>query len=712
MVLPLKVRTTLAIDLKSLIYEEVLRYLPGFGIPKDRPDLEAYINDAEELSTLRAGAESLINNQASNLDQITALERYVEGLIALARLTNLASIPFPWSNSLSVSTAIAQNRGIHYEIINVLYNLAALYTVKAEQYKNSQAADCFRKSAGILKYMEINTVPLLEETPPPELEKTTLQFLHDFMLSKAAALCAVEAVDNWKASMRYKELEERASGIPLLSKEWQSYFQEENRSLAARACLDVAFVLARSRKRDDQLLRKGALMKCLELNRHGGPAKEAEMLLKQPLGRRSKSSLIDLEEVTAFFPSTYFAMSDATLPAEIPFSVNASRLFSRSVPVAWVNAPVALRQKVHCAVRTQISEQLLKLNSSTLFALAECNIPLSLECSMRPTAVPESLGSLLNDIRASLDYTLPAQIPPNSMNEKHTAGYQHPLLILCKEKLNQCDSLFSLTPFSSEIEAQLFRLKLEEGQTMIHKLEAFMSNHSELTELLIRSSQTFDGVSYPEPLLAFLGITTEAANKQKHKSKPMLMTKMKDLYEALRAEIKERSRYQIALEDRLASTNFINPILGHCHNPTGPTINSSNEDIQKLFEDCLELFAKDFVYLQAEKDKAKKRIRRIRDLHNQCLTYSRHWSRSDTKIKAAHSLITAAASLLAFSSGLKSCLWCIEPLLELLKEKSSKNAFLVPEKSCMDVKKHLITTDPHSVNLAWRPGQHIDICIK
>lgn len=713
MVLPLKVRTTLPIDLRNLVSEEILRYLLGSRIPTGRPDLEVLIKDVEELSELRTRVVSILDRQSFDSSNIVELEKYVEGLTALSRLSTLASIPFPWSNSLSVSTALTQNRGIFYEILNILYNIAAMHTFLAGQMKSEAAAACFRKSAGILKYIETDVISQLEEAPPPELELLTIRFLQNIMLARAAALCAVDNVDVWAASSKYKELERQAGSLFFLNKEWNEYFGRENINLATRACLGLANSLARSRKRDDQLLRKGALMKCLDLCRNGALAEEAEKQLNEPLTRRSKSSLLDLEEVTAFIPAAYFAKSDATLTELVSFHVRSSQQFQNSLPFALVIAPFALRQKLCSIIRTRISGELFKLNTRILSALAKCNLPLSIECSMRPTAVPESLASLLTDIRVLVNHTLIPHTLPDSMEERPAGTFQHMLFNIGKEKLAQCDYLVQrIANCRSETEAQLFRSKVKEGQATFQKFEAILADQSELHTLLIRSSQTFDGVSYPEPLLTFLGISAEATHKQKQKSKPMLMTKMQDLFETLRAELEARSRYQIELESRLDSTDFTQLILAYCHDVVDKMDRISERDIQSVFKDYLKSFAKDFVYLRAQEVRVERQIRKIHDMHSQYLSFSRHLSRTDTKLKATQSLMTAAASLLALDSGLKIWLWAVEPLLELLKEKSSINASQASRDSVRDTSRDVLKTNSASLNLGWSPGHQVHICIR
>src|ERR1700761_1093183 len=90
-------------------------------------------------------------------------------------------------------------RSLYFELINVIYNLAALYSRIAlnshgadDVYK--MAANYFSLAAGTIKHLQTDVIPTLNVTPPSDMDPYCLQSLENLMLAQAQEFVWQKAV--------------------------------------------------------------------------------------------------------------------------------------------------------------------------------------------------------------------------------------------------------------------------------------------------------------------------------------------------------------------------------------------------------------------------------------------------------------------------------------------------------------------------------------
>ncbi|KKA25614.1 pH signal transduction protein PalA [Rasamsonia emersonii CBS 393.64] len=150
-----------------------------------RPDM--FADDLMVLDRLRTEA---VNVQEPHVSGISRLVTYAAQLKWLGgKFPVDVGVDFAW---YPASVLIHRGRNnLRFEIANILFNLAALYSQLAYSLNRTtsdglkQACNYFCQGAGVLAHLRKDIIPDLRSCPPEDMDEMTLQSLEELLLAQA-----------------------------------------------------------------------------------------------------------------------------------------------------------------------------------------------------------------------------------------------------------------------------------------------------------------------------------------------------------------------------------------------------------------------------------------------------------------------------------------------------------------------------------------------
>ncbi|KPI44089.1 pH-response regulator protein palA/RIM20 [Cyphellophora attinorum] len=434
---------------------------------------------------------STFNDQLRAIDQlrdsaINVLEPHVSGLAKLqryiAQLQYISGkfpveigVEFPWYPSIGYNTtkAVLQN-SLRYELANVLFNLAALYTQLAFALNRTtpeglkQAAGYGMAAAGTLAYLRKEVIPELIGTLPEDMEANTLESLEYLCLAQAQEAFWQKAVKDSmrdgtiarlaaKVSDLYSAADDAAVKSEAVSAEWIHHFRAKHHHFAAAAQYRASRDCLEKRKYGEEVARLRDSIKCVDealtqqrwINKtvmadlQGLKTRVAEELKRAekdndviyllPVPSKSELSLIDRASMVS--SKTPKEVSDAIslLGPNQPFG---SPLFEQLVPYAVHEAASIYADRRDRLVNQSIIADIDTLTAQIRDKLQSLNLPGALQALEKPLGLPSSLLSkaeelrqqdALNRLKGSIDDT--SRIKTNDL-----AIYQEGLALLDSER--------------------------------------------------------------------------------------------------------------------------------------------------------------------------------------------------------------------------------------------------------------------------------------
>lgn len=189
---------------------------------------------------------------------------------------------FTWYPSLGYNTErplVANN--LKYELLNILYNLAALYSQLAVSSNRSNtdglkgAASYFSQAAGVLDHMKTAVLPELRMTSPPEdMDEPTLEALQQLCLAQSQECFWQKAVmDGYKdasiaklaarVSDLYNLAGEAAMKSEAVSSAWIHHMSAKHHHFAAAAQYRAACDCLEKRKYGEEIARLMDAVACV-----------------------------------------------------------------------------------------------------------------------------------------------------------------------------------------------------------------------------------------------------------------------------------------------------------------------------------------------------------------------------------------------------------------------------------------------------------------
>lgn len=392
--------------------------------------------DLEVIDALRRDAVNVREPHVSGIKKISAYAGQLSWMGGKFPIDIGAD--FTWYPALGYNTErpISQNN-LKFELANVLYNLAALYSQLAMSANRGSteglrtACNYFCSAAGVISYLKTEVIPELRTTPPEDMDSNTLESLEQIMLAQGQECFWQKAVMDGYKDASIAKLAAKVSdfysaagdwGIKsdAISSEWIHHVTAKHHHFASAAQYRQACDCLEKRKYGEEVARLRDSITCVN-----EALKEARYLNKVVLGdlnglknkvsedlkRAEKDN--DLIYLNPVPPKSELKtleranMAVAKVPKEVsdPSAFIGDHgefgppLFAKLVPFAVHVAASIYEERRDRLVNTNIIDELAILTTKIHDTLRELNLPGSLQALEKPLGLPPSLTSHAEEIR-------------------------------------------------------------------------------------------------------------------------------------------------------------------------------------------------------------------------------------------------------------------------------------------------------------------------
>ncbi|KAL2755390.1 hypothetical protein ACRALDRAFT_2041765 [Sodiomyces alcalophilus JCM 7366] len=401
---------------------------------------EMFRQDLEAIDALRRDA---VNVREAHASGIAKLQSYAAQLVWIGGKFPIdIGAEFTWYPALGYNTERPMVRNnIKFELLNILYNLAALYSQLAVAQSRSgpdgvkAAVSYFSRAAGVLAHMQKEVLPELRMSDPPEdMDIHTLEALKQLLLAQCQECFWKKAVMDGtykdasiarlaaRVSDLYNLAIESAMKSEAISSAWIHHMSAKHHHFAGAAQYRAACDCLEKKKFGEEVARLADAVACvnegLKENR-GGYLNKAVLEDLQGLKRKVEEDLKRAErdndkiymQAVPSKPELRILdradMAKITVPPQVanPFEYMGDKaefgpaLFTKLVPFA-VHAAITIyeqrRDRLVDQNVIQTYEDLTEKLHSTLGAL---NLPGSLQALEKPLGLPPSLIHHAEEIR-------------------------------------------------------------------------------------------------------------------------------------------------------------------------------------------------------------------------------------------------------------------------------------------------------------------------
>ncbi|KIM95169.1 hypothetical protein OIDMADRAFT_80910, partial [Oidiodendron maius Zn] len=398
------------------------------------PDM--FKQDLAVVDALRKDAIQVAEPHSSGIKKIAAYAGQLSWMGAKFPIDIGAD--FSWYPAMGYNTdrPISQNN-LKFELANVLYNLAALYSQLAMSANRStteglrSACNYLCLAAGVLTHIKTQIIPEMRVAPPEDMDDATLESLIQLLLAQGQECFWQKAVmDGYKdasiAKLAAKVSDFYASagdwGVKsdAMSSEWIHHATAKHHHFAAAAQYRQACDCLEKRKYGEEVARLRDSLACVN-----EALKEAKYLNKvvsgdlnglknrvtEDLKRAEKDN--DLIYLNAVPPKSELktleraSMATAKVPKEVaePGAFIGDNgefgppLFSKLVPFAVHVAASIYEERRDRLINASIIDEMEILTTKIHDTLASLNLPGSLQALEKPLGLPPTLTSHAEEIR-------------------------------------------------------------------------------------------------------------------------------------------------------------------------------------------------------------------------------------------------------------------------------------------------------------------------
>lgn len=400
------------------------------------PDM--FRQDLEVIESLRRDA---VNVREAHASGIKKLQAYAAQLVWIGGKFPIdIGADFTWYPSLGYNTErpIVHNN-LKFELANVLYNLAALYSQLAVTSNRSDteglknAASYFNQAAGVLKHVKDDIIPELRTTPPEDMDEHTLESLLQLQLSQSQECYWQKAVmDGYKdasiaklaarVSDLYNSAGEAAMRSEAISSSWIHHMSAKHHHFAAAAQYRAACDCLEKRKYGEEVARLQDAVACvnegLKESRGGYLSKVVvedlnglKKRVEEDLKRAEKDN--DLIYLNIVPPKTELKVLDranmaiARIPPQVSAPIDhlsekgefGPALFTKLVPYSVHIAVSIYEERRDRLVNQNIIAELEVLNERIHEILSSLNLPGSIQAFEKPLGLPGTLVQHAEEIR-------------------------------------------------------------------------------------------------------------------------------------------------------------------------------------------------------------------------------------------------------------------------------------------------------------------------
>jgi programmed cell death 6-interacting protein len=393
--------------------------------------------DLAAIDELRYGAAHAQEPHASGIKKLQA---YAAQLVWIGGKFPLdIGVEFSWYPALGYNTQHVQSQSnLRFELANILYNLAAMYSQLAFSSNRSTAdglktaCNYFSSAAGVLKYIRENILPDMRAIPPEDMDVMTLECLEQLMLAQAQELFWMKAVKDGlkdasiaklaaKVSDFYSDAGDFGIKSDVISSEWIHHMNAKHHHFAAAAQYRAACECLEKRRYGEEVARLKDSLVCVN-----EALKESKFLNKTVIGDLNglKSRVSeDLRRAEKDNDMIYLlpvppkpelrildraSMVSAKVPPEVSdplshLSENGGALgrplFTKLVPYAVHLAASLYEDRKNRLVNTGIIDELENLTARIHDILKSLNLPGSLQALEKPLGLPPGLVAHAEEIR-------------------------------------------------------------------------------------------------------------------------------------------------------------------------------------------------------------------------------------------------------------------------------------------------------------------------
>jgi programmed cell death 6-interacting protein len=398
------------------------------------PDM--FKQDLETIDRLRSDAVTLLEPHVSGIKKLSA---YAAQLVWIGGKFPIdIGVEFPWFPALgfNLDRPVVENN-IRFELANVLFNLAALYSQLAASLNRSTdeglkgASRYFCSAAGVLDHLKTDIIPDMRTAPPEDMDPMTLDSLQLLMLAQAQECSWLVAVRNGykdvsisRLAAKVSDFYDEAAGFgtrsDTISTDWIHHMSAKHHHFAAAAQYRAACDCLEKRKYGEEVARLKDSVNCvneaLKEKRWLNPIvlgdlNGLKMKVNEDLKQAEKDN--DVIYLQAVPPKSELkALDRATMAkAKVPIEVSdpssslgdnstlGTPLFIRLVPYSVHVAASLYVDRRDRVVNTNVIDELEALTNQVRDVLHSLNLPGALQALEKPLGVPPSVSSHAQEIR-------------------------------------------------------------------------------------------------------------------------------------------------------------------------------------------------------------------------------------------------------------------------------------------------------------------------
>ncbi|KAK7625931.1 BRO1-like domain-containing protein [Phyllosticta citricarpa] len=427
------------------------------------PDM--FTADLDAIDSLRSSAINSIEPHASGVRKLQAYAAqlvWIGGKFPVDRL-NLSSAD---------SARIVSENNIRFELANILFNLAAMYSQLATSTNRTTsdglklACNYFCVSAGVLSHLKTTVIPDLRTAPPEDMDTMTLESLEHLMLAQAQECFWQKAVKDGLKDASISKLAAKVSDLYVasgdwgiksnaISSEWIHHTTAKHHHFAAAAQFRAALDCLEKRKYGEEVARLRDSLNCaneaLKEARYISKAVQADLnglrnRVSEDLKRAEKDNdmiyLLPVPPKSELKTLDRASMVAARVPKEVsdPLSMLGDNgelgrpLFSKLVPYS-VHVAASIYADRRDRLVNKTVDELEDLTARIHEVLKSLNLPGSLQALEKPLGLPPGLVSHAEEIRqqGGLDRIYRSIDETEGLKESDRAVYQEGVDLLRSE---------------------------------------------------------------------------------------------------------------------------------------------------------------------------------------------------------------------------------------------------------------------------------------
>ncbi|KAJ5560032.1 hypothetical protein N7513_002431 [Penicillium frequentans] len=395
-----------------------------------RPDM--FADDLLIIDRLRSEA---INVQEPHVSGISRLVTYAA---QLKWLGGKWGVDFAWypAFGFNVSRPVSQNN-LRFELANVLFNLAALYSQLAYALNRTtaeglkQACNYSCQAAGVLSHLRNDILPDLRTSPPEDMDDMTLQSLEQLLLAQGQECFWQKAVKDGlkdvsiarlaaKVSDFYGDAGDLAVKSNAISTDWIHHMTAKNHHFAAAAQFRQALDCLDKRKYGEEVARLRDALNCVKeglkesqwINRtvlgdlNGLKSrvtedlkraeKDNDVIYLSPVPNKSELKPLDRASMVASKAPSQVTDAISMLGSQGPLG---QPLFARLVPYAVHIAASIYSDRRDRLINESLIGELESMTDKLRDLLSSLNLPGSLQALEKPLGLPPTLVSHAEEMR-------------------------------------------------------------------------------------------------------------------------------------------------------------------------------------------------------------------------------------------------------------------------------------------------------------------------